>query len=132
MPALISEGGTLLTNINITYSTIAACCQFNRFGCLLITLNIENIKNTKDTCIHILSIEIYIKYTLCCFSYPSLLIQTTNIKNLIHSFHCFHYPFFSFFFFLYWNIGKYRNLNLSPNTGKYRNLSPNTGKYRKW
>ena len=29
MPALISEGGTLLTNFNITYSTIAACCQFN-------------------------------------------------------------------------------------------------------
>ena len=25
----ISEGGTLLTNFNITYSTIAACCQFN-------------------------------------------------------------------------------------------------------
>ena len=29
MPALISEGGTLLTNFNITYSTIAKCCQFN-------------------------------------------------------------------------------------------------------
>ena len=26
---LFLKGGTLLTNFNITYSTIAACCQFN-------------------------------------------------------------------------------------------------------
>ena len=108
---LISEGGTLLTNFIITYSTIAACCQFNRFGCLLITLNIENIKNTKDTCIHILSIEIYIKFTLCCFSYFPITDTNNQYQELNPQL---------FFSFLYCNIGKYRN------------LSPNTGKYRKW